>query len=78
MVRRLLVILLQALTGLLAILALWIVSHLAGDRPPPGPVVCAANGTSGCTVTNIYGSSSDRAICRAANVTYPRTAQLRL
>ncbi|XP_052153485.1 L-gulonolactone oxidase 2-like [Oryza glaberrima] len=73
MVRRLLVILLQALTGLLVILALWIVSHLAGDRPPPGPVVCAANGTSGCTLTNIYGSFSDRAICRAANVTYPRT-----
>ncbi|BAS88774.1 Os04g0361500 [Oryza sativa Japonica Group] len=75
MVRRLLVILLQALTGLLVILALWIVSHLAGDRPPPGPVVCAANGTSGCTLTNIYGSFSDRAICRAANVTYPRTEE---
>uniref|UniRef100_A0A0E0KPE7 L-gulonolactone oxidase n=1 Tax=Oryza punctata TaxID=4537 RepID=A0A0E0KPE7_ORYPU len=74
MVRRLLVILLQALTGLLVILALWIVFHLAGNRSPPGPVVCA-NGTSGCTLTNIYGSFSDRAICRAANVTYPRTEQ---
>uniref|UniRef100_J3LX06 Uncharacterized protein n=1 Tax=Oryza brachyantha TaxID=4533 RepID=J3LX06_ORYBR len=47
-------------------------------RPPPtgaGPVVCKRGGTSDCTVTNTYGSFPDRAVCRAADVTYPRTEQ---
>ncbi|CAL4996374.1 unnamed protein product [Urochloa decumbens] len=48
-------------------------SRLAGGSPPPDPVSCAVDGTSDCTVTNTYGSFPDRAICRAANATFPTT-----
>ncbi|KAL6856899.1 hypothetical protein ACP4OV_018281 [Aristida adscensionis] len=46
--------------------------HFAGGSPPPDPVSCA-RGNSDCTVTNVYGSFPDRAVCRAANATFPRT-----
>ncbi|XP_062196670.1 probable L-gulonolactone oxidase 4 [Phragmites australis] len=48
--------------------------RLACASPPPEPVACT-RGTSDCTVTNVYGSFPDRTICRAANVTFPRTEQ---
>ncbi|KAM0911118.1 hypothetical protein ACQ4PT_013709 [Festuca glaucescens] len=47
---------------------------LAGSSPPAEPVVCS-HGTSNCSVTNAYGSFPDRAICRAARATFPRTEQ---
>uniref|UniRef100_A0A0D9W3U6 L-gulonolactone oxidase n=1 Tax=Leersia perrieri TaxID=77586 RepID=A0A0D9W3U6_9ORYZ len=75
MIRRLLPILFQSLTGFLVILLLWLVSHLAVTHPPPGPIVCTT--TDGpkpqCTVTNTYGAFPDRTICHVGNVTYPRT-----
>ncbi|KAJ1283901.1 hypothetical protein BS78_03G162800 [Paspalum vaginatum] len=38
------------------------------------PIACT-DGTSNCTLTNAFGSFPDRAVCRAANATYPRTEQ---
>ncbi|OEL18290.1 L-gulonolactone oxidase 2 [Dichanthelium oligosanthes] len=56
------------------VLFLLLVLGLSGASPPPEPVACT-RGTSDCTVTNAYGSFPDRAICRAANATFPRTEQ---
>lgn len=61
--------------SLLMVLSLAVVLvHLAGGSPPPDPVNCM-HGTSNCTITNTYGSFTDRTICRAAKVTYPGTEQ---
>ncbi|KAM0906128.1 hypothetical protein ACQ4PT_017064 [Festuca glaucescens] len=56
------------------ILALGVLVQLCCCSPPPDPVVCT-HGTANCTVTNTYGSYTDRSICHAANITYPRTEQ---
>ncbi|CAM0879120.1 unnamed protein product [Alopecurus aequalis] len=56
------------------LLALGLLLQLGSCSPPPDPVVCT-DGTSNCTVTNAYGSFTDRTICHAANVIYPRTEQ---
>uniref|UniRef100_A0ACD5YG57 Uncharacterized protein n=1 Tax=Avena sativa TaxID=4498 RepID=A0ACD5YG57_AVESA len=48
--------------------------QLCSCSSPADTVVCT-DGTSNCTVTNTYGSYTDRAICHAANVTYPRTEE---
>lgn len=48
--------------------------HHAGCSPLPDPVVCT-RGTSNCTVSNTYGSFTDRTVCHAANVTYPSTEE---
>lgn len=53
-------------------LVLLLLASLTGGSPPPDPVSCA-RGTSDCTVTSTYGSFPDRAVCRAANATFPRT-----
>lgn len=61
--------------SLLMVLSLAVVLvHLAVGSPPPDPVNCM-HGTSNCTITNTYGSFTDRTICRAAKVTYPGTEQ---
>ncbi|VAI14426.1 unnamed protein product [Triticum turgidum subsp. durum] len=60
--------------SLLVLLSLGVLVQLAGCSPPPDPVICT-HGTSNCTITNTYGSFTDRTICRAAKVTYPGTEQ---
>ncbi|KAF6990146.1 LOW QUALITY PROTEIN: hypothetical protein CFC21_007383 [Triticum aestivum] len=60
--------------SLAALLLVGILLQLAGCSPPPDPVTCT-HGTSNCTVTNTYGSFTDRIICHAANVVYPSTEQ---
>ncbi|PNT66895.1 hypothetical protein BRADI_3g18170v3 [Brachypodium distachyon] len=47
---------------------------MAGSSPPPEPVMCT-HGTSGCIITNSYGSFTDRTVCHAASVTYPSTEE---
>ncbi|XP_044961433.1 probable L-gulonolactone oxidase 4 [Hordeum vulgare subsp. vulgare] len=64
----------RAMESLAAVLLVGILLQLAGCSPPPDPVTCT-HGTSNCTVTNTYGSFTDRTICHAANVVYPRTEQ---
>ena len=64
----------RAMKSLAAVLLVGSLLQLAGCSPPPDPVTCT-DGTSNCTVTNTYGSFTDRTICRAAKVTYPRTEQ---
>ncbi|KAM3317026.1 hypothetical protein ACQJBY_034921 [Aegilops geniculata] len=62
----------------LMLLLLWLLVGLAGSSPPPEPVVCDyayGSGTSGCTVSNAYGSFPDRTVCRAADATFPRTEE---
>ncbi|WVZ70088.1 LOW QUALITY PROTEIN: hypothetical protein U9M48_018785 [Paspalum notatum var. saurae] len=39
------------------------------------PIACTDGGMSNCTITNAFGSFPDRAVCRAATATYPRTEQ---
>ena len=60
--------------SLLVVLSLGVLVQLAGCSPPPDPVMCT-HGTSNCTITNTYGSFTDRTICHAANVVYPSTEQ---
>ncbi|XP_044370600.1 probable L-gulonolactone oxidase 4 [Triticum aestivum] len=64
----------RAMKSLAAVLLVAILLQLAGCSPPPDPVTCT-DGTSNCTVTNTYGSFTDRTICHAANVVYPSTEQ---
>ncbi|XP_020157443.2 L-gulonolactone oxidase 2-like [Aegilops tauschii subsp. strangulata] len=64
----------RAMESLLVVVSLGVLLQLAGCSPPPDPVMCT-HGTSNCTITNTYGSFTDRTICRAAKVTYPRTEQ---
>ncbi|VAH07233.1 unnamed protein product [Triticum turgidum subsp. durum] len=64
----------RATGSLAAVLLVGILLQLAGCSPPPDPVTCT-HGTSNCTVTNTYGSFTDRTICHAANVVYPSTEQ---
>ncbi|KAM3403991.1 hypothetical protein ACQJBY_007225 [Aegilops geniculata] len=64
----------RAIGSSAAVLLVGILLQLAGCSPPPDPVTCT-HGTSNCTVTNTYGSFTDRTICHAANVVYPSTEQ---
>ncbi|PNT66897.1 L-gulonolactone oxidase 2 [Brachypodium distachyon] len=57
----------------LAVLFLLLIP-MASCSPPQEPVMCT-HGSSGCTVSNAYGAFTDRTLCRAASVTYPRTEE---
>uniref|UniRef100_A0ACD5Y1K0 Uncharacterized protein n=1 Tax=Avena sativa TaxID=4498 RepID=A0ACD5Y1K0_AVESA len=56
------------------LLALGVLLQLCSCSPPADTAVCT-NGTSNCTVTNTYGSYTDRTVCHAANITYPKTEE---
>lgn len=58
------------------ILAYWVflTISLVGCTPPDDPVKCSSENRN-CTVTNTYGTFSDRSICRAAGVEYPTSEE---
>lgn len=57
-----------------SILVIFLSLSFVGSTPPAEPVNCSS-GNKNCTVTNTYGTFSDRTICRAAEVIYPTTEQ---